>query len=250
MVRLLTGQAVTQLRGWAAERERAVIHKRRRRLGLLILPVMALAACGTNGATSEAGHHAVVPTVIGLSQEAAVRSLARAGLTVGVISGIPAPRALGNVIATNPSSGEAVPSGSIVSLTVASGGSAAGSVPTNPADLSSCTSGQVAYTDSTATGYVCVTAGSTLRVTFSSSRGWSGYGTWSPSPPTISDNSILTGRTYRVSGKEAAAVFGAVQAGTATVTAQFDVRCAPSDMTPCTVPPQALQVLTVAVVPN
>ncbi len=95
-----------------------------------------------------------------------------------------------------------------------------------------------------------MTSGSTLRVTFVSSGGWSGDGAWSRSPPTISDNAVLTGRTYRATGKKAVAVFGAVGPGTVTVTAQFDVRCAPGDTTPCTVPPQALQVLTVAVVPG
>jgi hypothetical protein len=106
----------------------------------------------------------------------------------------------------------------------------------------------VAYTESTDAGSVCVKAGSALRVTFVSSGGWSGYGQWSSSPPTISDNSVLAGRSYRSSAKNATASFGAVGTGTATVTAQFDVRCAPADTTPCTVPPEASQVLTVTVV--
>ena len=182
---------------------RGMLHGRRRWLGWAIPPPAALAACGNNGATIAGGHRLVVPNVVGLSQGVATRSLTHAGLTVGVISGIPAPRApAGRVVATNPSPGEPVASGSVVSLTVSSGGSAAaGSVPTTPADVSSCTSGPVAYTESAATGFACVTAGSTLNVTFVSFGGWSGHGTWSRSPPTISDNSILRGRTYRVSAR-------------------------------------------------
>jgi hypothetical protein len=226
-----------------------VVRGGRRWLGLLVLPPVALAACASNGATIPAGHRAVVPNVVGLSQGAATRSLTHAGLTVGVVAGIPSPgSATGSVIATNPSSGQPVASGATISLTVASGGSAAGPVPTTP-DPSSCSSGHVDATESAATGFVCVTAGSTLSVTFVSTGGWSGLGAWSRSPPTISDNAILTGRTYRTSGKDAVAVFGAAKPGTVTVTAQFDVRCASGDTTPCTVPPQALQVLTVAVVP-
>jgi hypothetical protein len=229
---------------------RAVVHGRRRWVGLLVLPLVTLAACASNGTTSRGSQRVVVPNVVGLSQGAAIRSLAHAGLTVGVISGVPSPgSSTGSVIATNPSSGQPAVSGATVSLTVASGGTAAGSVPTTP-DLSSCSSGHVAYTESTATGFVCVSAGSTLRVTFVSNGGWSGFGAWSRSPPTISDNAILTGRTYRIAGKQAVAAFGAVGPGTVTVTAQFDVRCASGDTTPCTVPPQALQVLTVAVVPG
>lgn len=227
-----------------------MLNGRRRWVGLLVLALVALAACGGNEASTRAGQRVVVPDVVGLSQGAATRTLHHAGLIVGVISGIPSPgSSTGSVVATNPSSGQPVASGATVSLTVASGGSSAGSVPTTP-DPSSCISGHAAYTESAATGFVCVTAGSTLSVTFVSSGGWSGFGAWSRSPPTISDNAVLTGRTYRVAGKEALAVFGADEPGMATVTAQFDVRCAPGDTTPCTVPPQALQVLTVVVVPG
>jgi hypothetical protein len=228
-----------------------VLHRNRRWLGLSVLPLAALAACGNNAPSAHASHRVVVPNVVGLSQGAATRSLDHAGLSVGVISGIPSPGSVtGSVLATNPSSGQPVPSGATVSLTVSSGGAVAATVPTTPADPSSCSSGRVAYSESTATGFACVTAGSALRVTFVSTGGWSGFGVWSPSPPTISDNAVLTGRSYRVAGKKAVAVFGALEPGTVTVTAQFDVRCAPGDTTPCTVPPQALQVLTVVVVPG
>jgi hypothetical protein len=190
-----------------------------------------------------------VPKVVGLDQADAARSLHHAGLALGVISGIPAPRSpAGHVIATNPSAGDTVAPGAIVSMTISSGGIAATPSPTTPVDQSSCASGNVATTESTDASSICVTVGSTLRVTFVSSEGWSGYGQWSSSPPTISDNSVLTGRSYRSSGKKATASFGAAGTGTATVTAQFDVRCSPADTTPCTVPPQALQVLTVTVV--
>jgi hypothetical protein len=78
---------------------------------------------------------------------------------------------------------------------------------------------------------------------------WSGYGAWSDSPPTISDNSILKGIAYGPSGRTATAVFNAVGTGAATVVAQFNVTCAPGDTTPCTVPPGAWETLTVTVSP-
>ena len=63
---------------------------------------------GTTGRPSLPATALVVPNVVGLSQGAATRSLTHAGLTVGVISGIPAPRTpAGRVVATNPSSGRA-----------------------------------------------------------------------------------------------------------------------------------------------
>jgi hypothetical protein len=139
-----------------------------------------------------------------------------------------------------------VASGATVSLTVSDGHSTS---PTGPVTQGACASGNVAYTESAGRGSVCVKVGSTLTVTFVSSGGWSGFGQWSRSPPTISDNSELRGGTYRSSGKSATAVFSAVGAGTATVTALFDVRCAPGDATPCTVPPESFQSLTVTVEP-
>jgi hypothetical protein len=44
-------------------------------------------------------------------------------------------------------------------------------------------------------------------------------------------------------------VFRAAGTGMATVVASFQVTCAPGDTTPCTVPPQANQTLTVTVDP-
>ena len=111
-----------------------------------------------------------------------------------------------------------------MSLTVSSGGSAPPTSPTAPtaADQAPCSSGYVSYTESADTGFVCVEAGSTLRVTFVSSGGASADGVWSASPPTISDNAVLEGRAWGSSGKKATAVFRAIGAGAATVTASFD----------------------------
>ncbi len=224
---------------------------------------------------------AIVPNIVGLSQAAATAALAQAGLTVGAISGSSSQLPAGTVIASNPSAGGSVDRGSVVSLTVSSGpattsasrppssspggpsGSSAGgaaspstasppspsTAATTPSGQSNCPSGNVAYTESSETGSVCVKVGSTLTVTFVSTGGRSGYGQWNSSPPTISDNSVLQGGLYRSSGKTATATFSVVGAGTATVTAQFDVTCAPADTTPCTVPPEALQFLTVTVDP-
>jgi hypothetical protein len=122
--------------------------------------------------------------------------------------------------------------------------------PTTPVDPSTCASGSVAYGPTTEPGAICIRLASTLTVSFVSDGGWSGYGRWSSWPPTISDSSTLAGVSWKSSGKTATAVFRASGAGTAAVTASFDATCAPSDTTPCTVPPGEFHDLTVTVVPG
>ena len=210
---------------------------------------LAASACTTSASLrhSVVRHSVVVPNTIGISQEAATSALKGAGLSPQALSGIPDSRfPTGTVIASNPSAGVAVSNGTPVSLTVSGGGSPS---PEPQVTQSTCASGNVAYTESADTGSICLTVGSQLTVTFISSGGWSGYGQWSRWPPTISDNSILGGRSWRSTGKTATAVFSAAGIGTATVWASFDVKCAPSDTTPCTVPPLAGQTLSVSVDP-
>jgi hypothetical protein len=222
--------------------------RRRRRLGALALLCLGLAAsaCTTSAFL---GHTVVrhpvvrgpvlVPNTVGMSREAATHALNGAGLSPQAISGIPDSRfPAGTVVASNPSAGVSVSHGTPVSLTVSSGGSPS---PEPPTTQSTCASGNVAYTETADAGSICLTVGSKLTVTFLSSGGSSGYGQWSRWPPTISDNSILGGRSWKPSGKTATAVFSASGIGTATVWASFDVQCAPNDTTPCTVPPQAAQ---------
>jgi hypothetical protein len=91
--------------------------------------------------------------------------------------------------------------------------------------------------------------GAKLTVTFASPGQWRGYGSWSDSPPTISNNSILEGGSYASSETKATAVFRAVGTGTATVVALFDATCGSDDSTPCTVPPANFETLTVTVDP-
>ncbi len=231
--------------------ELAVLHDRRPWLGLTVVLVVVAAACGSTHPSAVRAHRVVVPTIVGFSQTAAVRALHRVGLTTGVILGIPTAQShAGVVIASNPSGGESVAAGATVSLTVSSGALPAPTSPTSPTTPSkqtACASGHVAYTESSGTGATCVTVGSTLTVTFVSSGGTRGYGSWSTSPPTISDNSVLVGRTDAPSRTKATAVFDAVGDGETTVTAQFDARCAPTDTTPCTVPPARFEMLTVTV---
>jgi hypothetical protein len=215
------------------------------RLGAVVLLCVGLAisACTTSVAPR---HSVVVPNIIGMSQEAATRHLSDTGLSPEVISGASSSRSpAGTVTGSNPSAGVSVATGAPVSLTVSDGISAPPSTAVAP---STCASGNVAYTPSAEPSSICVRVGSTLTVTFISSGGWSGYGQWGRWPPTISDSSILRGDSWGSSGKTATAVFGAAGTGTATVTASFDVRCAPSDTTPCTVPPEEFHNLTVTVV--
>jgi hypothetical protein len=221
------------------------------RLGAVVLLCIGLAtsACTTSTSLrhSVVRHSVVVPNIIGMSQDAATSRLSDAGLSPQAMGGMPSSRfPAGTVTGSNPSAGVSVATGAPVSLTVSDGGSTPTTMPVAP---STCASGNVAYTESVDTGSICLRVGSTLTVTFISSGGWSGYGQWGRWPPTISDNSILRGSSWGSSGKTATAVFSAAGIGTATVWASFEVRCAPSDTTPCTVPPQANQTLTVTVDP-
>ena len=215
------------------------------RLGAVVLCVgLGFSACTTSTAPR---HSVVVPNIIGMSQKSATSRLSDAGLSPQVIAGMPSSRyPAGTVSGSNPSAGVSVATGAPVSLTVSGGISAPPATAVAP---STCASGNVAYTPSSEPGSICVRVGSRLTVTFISSGGWSGYGQWSRWPPTISDSPILRGDSWRSSGKTATAVFSAAGVGTATVEASFDVRCAPSDTTPCTVPPEEFHNLTVTVVP-
>ncbi len=221
------------------------------------------------------GHPIVVPALVGITEAAAERVLSSVGLSRGVITGVTGSwYPVGTVVATDPSAGASVARGSIVSLAISALSSgpvsssnttipipspATTSVPattSNPSPASTtppvganCGSGNVSYTVSTDSSSTCVKVGSKLTVTFDSLGWWSGYGSWSASSPTISDNSILTGSSYVRSGSKATATFNAVGIGTATVVAQFDVACAPADSSPCTVPPQASETLVVTVNP-
>ncbi len=216
------------------------------RLGAVVLLCIGLviSACTTSAAPR---HSVVVPNIIGMSQDAATSRLSDAGLSPQAMGGMPSSRfPAGTVTGSNPSAGVSVATGAPVSLTVSDGGSTPTTVPVAP---STCVSGSVAFSESADTGSLCLRIGSTLTVTFVSSGGWSGYGQWGHWPPTISDSSVLHGISWRSSGKTATAVFRAAGIGMATVVTSFQVTCAPSETTPCTVPPQANQSLTVTVDP-
>jgi hypothetical protein len=210
---------------------------------------MAISGC-TNAAAP--GHAVVtpdivvVPDVIGLSPGAATTRLGDAGLSPQLISSDASRSGGGTVTGSDPSAGVSVAKGAPVSMTVAN----RPATPATPVDPSTCASGSIAYTPTTEPSSLCTRVGSTLTVTFVSSGGWSGYGQWSSWPPTISDSSVLSGVSWSYSGKTATAVFRASGTGTATVTASFDATCAPSDTTPCTVPPGEFHDLTVTVVPG
>jgi hypothetical protein len=221
--------------------------------------------------TSISGHRMPVPSVVGLSQAQAATALGAAGLEVGTISLTPSPVVpAGTVISANPTAGSLVAPGTRVSLAVSSGPSATqsasksststSSAPVQPApapsaasagvpDQQNCASGNatVSLTSSSPDQSTCVKLGAMLTVDLTSSGGWSGYGQFSV-PPTVSDSSIVRTISYSPSGKTATADFHAVGTGTATVTVNFSVTCAPGDTTPCTVPPEEFFDLTVTVV--
>jgi hypothetical protein len=220
---------------------------RRSALPLLCVGI-AISACTDSAAPGHAvaaPHVVVVPDVIGMSPGAATHRLSVADLSPQVLSSDASASGGGTVTGSDPSAGVSVPTGAPVSLAVADRGA---TPPSTPVDPSTCASGRVAYRPSAETGSICLRVGSTLTVTFTSGGGWSGYGQWSRWPPTITDSSTLRGLSWMSSGRTATALFRASDVGTATVTATFDVTCAPGDETPCTVPPGEFHDLTVTVV--
>lgn len=221
----------------------------------------------TTTTTSSSGTSAT-PNLVGLSQAAAAEELGSAGFNVGAITLEPSSIfPVGTVSASDPRSGSLLPAGATVALVVSSGPPSGGSTtgtsppvtsvpsqsttvtPTTAAVASNCASGATSFTMTAASASTCIHVGTTLTVTFNSPGGWSSYGQWSSSPPSISNASILSGGSYVPSGKSASLVLNALAAGTTGVTAAFDNRCAPSDTTPCTIPPGSFLTLTVYVVP-
>jgi len=222
---------------------------RRRSAVSLLCMGMAVSACGASTAPRPSVVRptiVVVPDVIGLSPGAAINRLSDAGLSPQVLSSDASRSGGGTVTGSNPSAGVAATNGAPVSLMIANH---VATLPTTPADPSTCASGSVAYGPTTEPSAICVRLASTLTVSFVSGGGWSGYGRWSRWPPAISDSSTLAGVSWKFSGRSATAVFRASGTGTATVIATFDATCAPSDTTPCTVPPGEFHDLTVTVVP-
>ena len=210
-----------------------------------------------------------VPNIVGLTESRAALTLGTAGLAVGTVTTVSSSTfAAGTVIGSNPPAGTSLIQGAAVDLTVSSGPNATASSPTTtvpsttpvtrlipsgetasspPVQADACPSGNQSITVEASSAAACVRSGASLTVTFVSQGWWSGYGAWSSAAPTISDGSVLDGFSYAPSGTSATAVFRAVAPGSSVVTARFDVRCAPADTTPCTVPPAAFETLDVTV---
>lgn len=72
-------------------------------------------------------------------------------------------------------------------------------------------------------------------------------GEWSTAP-SIANPSVIAGRSSHTVGKTLKATYKAVGTGTTLVEALFLQRCAPTDKTPCTVPPQIATILQLTVV--
>ena len=224
------------------------------------------------------GKSVVVPNVVGRSKSAADSLLTTADLRIGEVSGLASAQVPnGTVIASDPSGGSSVAPRSYVSLTVSSGparvsspntlpatsltrGSAPPSEQTSPPVTSAppstaptqtippnCASGNVTVSMASPSASTCVTVGSSVTVDYALPSGSNFYGSWSNSPPTISDASVLTGVNYVASGRTASAVFNAVGVGAASVMATFGETCAPEGTTPCTVPSQYSETLSVTV---
>jgi len=238
--------------------------------GFIFLGPPAHRTSSTTGSTTTTapGKSIAVPNVVGLSQASAAQSLGETGLAVGTItvdSSTTYPA--GIVMASNPPAGASSTSGAAVDLTVSGGPSgSAGSTgrtvpstttgtqpvpggqtePNSAATQANCPVGNRSITVAAATAATCVRTGAKLTVTFDSLDWWSGYGSWSTAAPMIT-GSVLEALSWMPSGKSATAVFDAYAPGSSVVTAQFSVGCAPTDTTPCTVPPQAFETLTVTV---
>jgi hypothetical protein len=216
--------------------------------------------------TTAPGKTIVVPNVIGLDEAQAEAALGDAGLNVGAVTSTPSTTfAAGSVIGSNPHAGAAVASSASVSLTVSSGppGSTSANVPsttsiahqapsgrsesTAPISQANCPTGNRSITVAAASASTCIRTGAKLTVTFQSLGWWSGYGSWANAAPMISNGSVLEGISWAPSAKMATAVFAGWTPGSSVVTAQFNVSCAPTATTPCTVPPEAPETITVTV---
>jgi hypothetical protein len=159
------------------------------------------------------------------------------------------PSASTNLPSTAPTHGATSPTSPSTGSSNTTTATTSAAPPTAPASQPGCASGNTSFTMTTDSASTCVKVGAKLTVTFVSLGWFGGYGHWHDTPPTISDNSVLAGVSYGLSGNRATAVFNAVGTGKATVVAQYDVTCAPAETTPCTVPPEAFETLTVTVDP-
>jgi len=190
-----------------------------------------------------------VPALVGLTQVEAGSTLGAIGLSVGHVSTDPsAEYPPGIVVSQNPPSDASVAPGSSVSLVVSSRLSGGHSPSTSLPSSANCHSGTVSFNTATETGPVCLIAGSVLIVTFAL-PGAHHYGSWSTAL-TNSDPAVLTQESVKASGSVLNARFVAAALGTTQVVAYFDQTCAPSDATPCTIPPQLPVPLTVTVAPT
>jgi serine/threonine-protein kinase len=112
-----------------AETAAAAEGRRRRRaehwligiiIGLVLLAVV-VALLAANRDSGDGGEEVMVPPVVGLTQDAAVRQLQAAGLKPVVASQPDPSRPVGTVVSTNPPPGTSVPKDSEVTLNVSSG---------------------------------------------------------------------------------------------------------------------------------
>ena len=118
---------------------------------------------------------------------------------------------------------------------------ASGTVPPTPSPApDNCRSGSVTVAASLPIlpPPVCVHSGATLTVDFDKSNSRIGVpGPWAVPPLAVTPNGFLTVSRTTESGDHLTATFAATAPGTATVSSYFDNECAPTDTTPCTIPP-------------
>jgi hypothetical protein len=195
------------------------------------------------------GRSVTVPALVGLTQVEAGSTLGAIGLNVGYVSTDPSAQyPPGIVISQSPPSDTSVAPGSSVSLVVSSRLSGGQSPSTSLPNSANCHSGTVSFNTATETGPVCLNAGSVLMVAFTL-PGVHHYGSWSTALAN-SDAAVLTQESVKASGPVLNARFVAAGPGTTQVVAYFDQTCAPSDATPCTIPPQLPVSVTVTVAPT
>jgi hypothetical protein len=112
----------------------------------------------------------------------------------------------------------------------------------NPAD---CQSGTLSLAlrmgDTTS---LCLFVGSVLEATYPLPNSF--HGAWSR--PTVLDTSVVVGQSASTKGNTLNASYKAVGRGSTLFDASFEQTCAPSDRTPCTVPPQLGFLLQVTVI--
>ena len=113
-----------------------------------------------------------------------------------------------------------------------------------------CPPGPQALTQDAPDATTCLAVGATLTVTFVAAGEFGGRSGGWIGPPTSADPAIASIEADNVDGTSRTVRIRAAAVGATTVTVFYSNVCAPGGSTPCTIPPQGSETLTVQVAPS